>query len=256
MTEKEKRLQRQKAEDAIFNKMLLWLVGAVIAEAIVLFVRRFYINATVGEMGIYFAVNFFFRVFIYVGLVLTVLGIVWCLLSRKKGKQLTAPVICTVIVGFLWVVSVLTYCLEAVGIKALMILPIVVAVLVLIYFLYQRAFFVNAIFSGLGIAALWGFRQFYAVHPTATTVALVIGWIGLVVIAVLCGVLKKNHGKLGKNQMVSDQKCYPACWLTCAVILVTTVLALLLGVAVAYYLIYVMIGWLFCLAVYYTVKLM
>ncbi len=36
MTEKEKRQQRARAEDAVFNKMLFWLIGAVIAEALVL----------------------------------------------------------------------------------------------------------------------------------------------------------------------------------------------------------------------------
>lgn len=256
MTEKEKRLQRQKAEDAMFNKMLLWLVGAVIAEAVVLFVRRFYINMTVNEFGIYSAIHGFFSVFAFVGLALTILGAVWCLMARKKEKKLVLPGVCTAVVAFLWVVSLLAYFLDAAGVKVLMLLPIVVAVLVLIYFLYQRAFFVNAIFSGLGIAALWAYRQYYLSHPTVTILAMIVGWIGLIVIAVLCWILKKNDGKLGSRQLVSDRKCYPACWLTCAVILVTTVLALVLGVGVAYYLIYVMIGWLFCLAVYYTVKLM
>ncbi len=257
MTEKEKRLQRQKAEDAIFNKMLLWLVGAVIAEALVLFVRRFYINmtATATDIAIATAMYGFFRVFVYMGLALTVLGVIWCVISRKKGEKIL-PVICTSILAFIWLISVFAYFLDAAGVKILMILPIVAAVLVLIYFLYPRAFFVNTIFSALGIAGLWGYRQFYLIHPTATTVALVIGWVGVIAIAILCVLMKKNGGKLGKYKLVSDSKCYVPCWLTCAVILVTTVLALLLGVGVAYYLIYLMIGWLFCLAVYYTVKLM
>lgn len=256
MTEKEKRLQRQKAEDAVFNKMLLWLVGVVVAEAVVLFVRRFYIYADINGLGMFSVLHYFFSVFVYAGLVLTVLGAVWCLLAGKNGKKLTLPGICTAVVAFLWVLSLLAFFLDASGVKIMVVLPIVVAVLVLIYFLYQRAFFVNAIFSGLGIGALWGYRQYYGGHPTAVTVALIVGWVGLIVIAILCGVMKKNGGKLGKHQLVSDQKCYLACWLTCAVIFVTTLLALLLGVTAAYYLMFVMIGWLFCLAVYYTVKLM
>ena len=42
MTEKEKRLQRARTEDAVFNRMLIWLAAAVIAEAVVLFVKRFF----------------------------------------------------------------------------------------------------------------------------------------------------------------------------------------------------------------------
>ena len=45
-------------------------------------------------------------------------------------------------------------------------------------------------------------------------------------------------------------------WLTCAVVAVALLLAFLLGAAVTYYLLYVLIGWLFCLAVFYTVKML
>lgn len=256
MTEKEKRLQRQKEEDALFNRMLVWLVGAVIAEAIVLFVRRFYLNATISEFGIFSALHAVLVILAYAGLVLTVLGVIWCVLSRKKGKKLTLPGVCTVVVAFLWIMSVLAIFLDGIGVKLMMVLPIAVAVLVLIFCLYQRVFFVNAIFSGVGITALWAFRQYYAARPTTITVALVVGWIGLAVIAGLCISLKKNDGRFGKHKLVSDGKSYTACWLTCAVIFVTTLLALLLGVTAAYYLMFVMVGWLFCLAVYYTVKLM
>lgn len=256
MTEKEKRLLRQKEEDALFNKMLMWLVGAVIAEAIVLFIRRFYLNATISGQAIFSALHLILGVLAYAGLILTVLGVIWCVLSHKKGKKLALPGICTVVVAFLWILSALVYFLDGFGVKFMVILPIAVAVLILIYFLYQRVFFVNAIFSGVGIAALWAFRQYYTTRPTAVTVALVVGWIGLVVIAALCISLKKTGGKLGKHKLVADSKAYVACWLTCAVIFVTTLLALLLGVAAAYYLMFVMVGWLFCLAVYYTVKMM
>ena len=52
MTEKEKRQQRRNEEDAIFNRMLLWLVGAVIAEAVALFVKRFYVDITASDFDI------------------------------------------------------------------------------------------------------------------------------------------------------------------------------------------------------------
>lgn len=258
MTDKEKRQQRRSAEDATFNRMLLCLVGAIAAEAIILFVKRFYIDITAGGADIAIATGlmYFFRVFVYAGLVLTAAGIVWCVFSARNHKKLRLPVVCTTVVCFLWVLSVLAYFFNDVGVKALMALPAVAAVLILIYFLYQRAFFVNAILTGCGMAALWGYRQFHAAHSTAVTVAFVVGWVGLVAIAFVVYLLKKSGGKLGKLQLVSDQKCYPVCWLTCAVIFAATLLGFLLGAGLAYYLIYVLIGWLFCLAVYYTVKLM
>ena len=258
MTDKEKRQQRRSAEDAAFNRMLLCMVGAIAAETIILFVKRFYIDITGGGADIAIATGlmYFFRVFVYAGLAMTAAGLVWCTLARKNRGKLALPAICTAVVCFLWVLSVMTYYLDETGVKILMVLPAVAAVLILIYFLYQRAFFVNAILTGCGMAALWGYRQFYPTHPTAVTLAFAVGWAGLAGIAFAAYLLKKNNGRLGKLRLVSDQRCYPACWLTCAVIFAATLLGFLLGAGLAYYLIYVLIGWLFCLAVYFTVKLM
>lgn len=258
MTEKEKRQQRRSEEDAVFNRMLIWLVGAVIAEAIALFVKRFYIDVTSRDFDIAMMAGLygFFKIFAIAGLILTVLGVIWVVFSWKKGKKLRMPALCTVVIAFIWILSLLALLLNENGVKIMMALPIVAAVLILIYFLYQRAFVVNAILGGCGMAALWGIRNFYDGHSTAVTALLALGWICLAVIAILAYVIKKHDGKLGKYQLVNDQNCYPACWLTCLVVFVATVLALILGSGAAYYLVYVMVGWLICLAVYYTVKLM
>lgn len=258
MTEKEKRQRRRSAEDAAFNRMLLWLVGAVIAEAVALFVKRFYINMTGQKLDLAIATVLYnvFPVLTYVGLILTVLGVIWCILAAKKGKGLKLPGILTAVVAFLWIVSLLSWFLDEAGVKILVALPIVAVVLVLIYFLYPRSFFANALVSGCGMLGLWVFRQFHGGHPTVVTVLFVLGLVGLIVLAALALMLRKHDGKLGKHQLVADRKCYPAFWLTCGVVFVAAVLALLLGVGAAYYLLYALIGWLFCLAVYYTVKMM
>lgn len=257
MTDKEKRQLRRDEEDAVFNRMLIWMIGVVAAEAVVLFVKRFYIDVTPSDFGVAAAMflNRFFNVFMILGLVLAVLGAIWCIRNQKVGRSLLAPAILTVAVLFLWLLSVLGRLLYDTGIKIMVALPIVAAVLILIYFLYQRAFFVNAVLSGCGMAVLWCFRQFYDLHSVAMYALFAIGWVILAVLAALAYVLKKHDGKLGTRQIVHDQNSYPACWLTCAVVALTTVLALILGSSAAFYLIYALIGWLFCLAVYYTVKL-
>jgi len=258
MTEKEKLQQRRSAEDALFNRMLLWLLGVIIAEAVILFVKRFYVNITTSDFDIAAAsvIGKFFSVYVWVGLVLTVLGILWCVLFARKGKALRLPFICTVVVAFFWIMTLLTYFLFDVGMKILVALPIAAAILIIIYFLYPRAFFINAILAGCGMALLWCFRQGYSAHPTVLTIGFVVAWLALIAVAVLAGVLKKNGGKLGKLKLVNDAKSYPVCWVNCAVLLVIAVLGFVLGTSFAYYLIYVLIGWLFCLAVYFTVKLM
>lgn len=257
MTDKEKRQKRHSEEDAVFNRLLLWLAGVVVAEAIVLFVKRFYINVTGRDFDIamFSILGTFFSVFMYVGLVLTVLGAVWCCINLKKHKGIRLPGILTAVVAFVWIVSLIVKILGENGVQIMTLLPIVAAVLILIYFLYQRAFFVNAIISGCGMAGLWCFREYFASHAALMIVLLVLGWLILAAVSVLAYLTKKNGGKLGKTLVVEDKTSYVACWLTCAVVFVSTVLTLILGASFAFYLIYALIGWLFCLAVYYTVKM-
>ena len=254
MTEKEKRIQRRKAEDAVFNRMLLCLLGAVIAEVVVLIVKRVYLD--VVNVALANALYHVFGVLRFLGLALAVVGIVWCVLWKKKGKKMALPVICTVVVAALWIIALLTYQLNAFGVRVLMALPAIVAVLMLIYFLYQRAFVVNAVLTGGGMAALWLYRRYYMNHPTAIIVCFVLGLIVLVLAALLAWKLRQTGGKLGKLRLMPEGSDYVICWITCAVVAVAMILALLLGVSAAYYLLFVLIAWLFCQAVYFTVKLM
>jgi len=253
MTEKEKRFQRARTEDAVFNRMLIWLAAAVIAEAVVLFVKRFYIEISANGVELAMAIGRFFSVFVYVGLALVVIGVVWCVFAWKKKKGLIVPAVCTAVVAFLWLLSVAAYFLNENCVKVMAFLPIAAIVLILIYFLYHRAFLVNSIVTACGMLALWGVRHF---SRPKIVVVFVIGWVGLLVIAAVAWVLKRNNGRIGKLQLVNDSKCYFALFLSCAVVFVLTLLGLILGTSVAYYLLYALIGWLFCLAVYYTVKLM
>ena len=126
----------------------------------------------------------------------------------------------------------------------------------LIYFLYQRAFFVNAILTGGGMTALLIYRRSFMNHPTVVTLCFVLGLVILAVVALLAWKLRANNGKLGKIRVMPEASNYAVCWLTCAIVAVAMILGLLLGVTVAYYLVFVLVGWLFCQAVFFTVKLM
>ena len=45
-------LTKQQAEDRVFNRMLLWLAGAVVVELIMLLFNRVYVHARVSELGV------------------------------------------------------------------------------------------------------------------------------------------------------------------------------------------------------------
>lgn len=258
MSEQGKRLQRRKQEDAAFNKMLIWLAGSVVLEGLTLLLRRFYINYAYTDFGVGLAMglNGFFGVFRFLGLALVIAGAVWLLLSLRGGKKIVLPSVCTGVVLWLWIASVLCYGTNEMGMGMLCVLPAAVAVLAAVFFLYQREFFYNAILVGVGITALWVYRQIFMNHPRMTYCGFAAVWALMVLAAAAAFLLSKREGKLGFLRVLPAGASYMSIYLTCAVVALTLLVALLVGVAAAYYAIFVLIGWLFCLAVYYTVKLM
>ena len=258
MSEQGKRLQKRKEEDAAFNKMLLWLAGAVLLEGLTLLLRRFYIDYAYTDFGVAFAqgLDNFFGVFRFLGAALFLAGCVWTFLWIKGGRTKLLPVLVTCAVLWLWIASVLCYGLNELGMTLLCALPVAVAVLSAIFFLYQREFFWNGILVAVGITALWVYRQIYMNHPRLTYVGFALVWVFLVLAAVAAFRLSRKDGKVGAVRVLPAGTSYLSIYLTCAVVAVALLAALLIGVTSAIYIIFVLAGWLFCLAVYYTVKLM
>lgn len=258
MSEQGKRLQRQKQEDAAFNKMLIWLAGAVVVEGLTLLLRKLYINYSYTDFGIGVALGLsnFFSVFRFLGAVLFVAGCVWTVLTVKKQGKKALPLAITGVVLWLWIASVLCYQLGEMGMGMLCVLPAVVAALAAIFFLYQREFFYNAILSAIGITALWVFRQIFMTHPRMSYCGFAAVAVLMLLAALAAFQLSKREGKLGSFRVFPAGAAYLPTYLTCAVVVLTLVAALILGVSAAYYIMFVLIGWLFCMAVYYTVKLM
>lgn len=50
MNKKEQQAQRAKQEDAVLNKVLWWIVGAVVLEALLLLLNKVYANYTVEQI--------------------------------------------------------------------------------------------------------------------------------------------------------------------------------------------------------------
>ena len=258
MSEQGKRLQKRKEEDASFNKMLLWLAGSVVLEGLTLLLRRFYMDYSYTDFGMALAMGLtsFFSVFRFVGAALFIAGCVWTFLWVRGGRKKRLPVIVTCVVLWLWVASVLCYNGGQMGMTLLSALPVAVAVLSAIFFLYQREFFYNGILLTVGVTALWVFRQIYMDHPTMSLCGFIAVWAFLALTAGAAALLSRRGGKLGAVRVLSAGASYLSIYLTCAVVAAALLVALLVGVASAMYALFVLVGWLLCLAVYYTVKLM
>lgn len=255
MFEKGKRGQRANQEDASFNRMLLWLAGAVGVELIILFIRQVYVNLLFGGVVAY-GLSQFFHVFNFVGAALIVAGIVWAVRSTQAGKPAVLPWACTAGVGILWIVSLFAYYLFDVGMNLMMILPGVAAVLIVVFFLYQREFFYNVMLAAGGLVALWMYRQYYWDHPTAVRGCFIGGLVVLAVALVLSFLLLRNDGKLGSLRVLPQGAMYVISWLTCVLTAAAMLLTLFLGDTAGYYLMFVLAGWLFIQAVFFTVKMM
>ena len=254
MTEKGKN-QRRREEDAAFNRMLLWLAGAAVVELIVLLIKRIYVDFWL-DVDAVVALNAFFRVFQFAGIALTAAGIAWIAVSVRNGKGWRLSAALTGAAAVLWVVSLLAYQLYDLGITILTILPGGAAVLILIFFLYQRTFFVDTAITGGAIAALWLFRTYRTDHPTLLTLCFILGWVLLAAAAALAWKLRGSNGRLGSLQLMPDGSVYGVIFATCALSAAALLLAYLLGETAAFYLLFVLMAWLFGQAVYFTVKLM
>ena len=255
MFDKGKREQRHEQEDAAFNRMLLWLAGAVVVELLILLVKRIYVDFIAG-LEAAFALDSFFRVFSLLGAALTAAGIAWVVLSWRKGKRVIAPCICAAAVAVLWVMSVLGHYLFEFGMDVMLLLPAVAAVLIVVYFLYQRVFFFNTLLTAGGLVVLWLHRQYFTNHPTAVRLLFAAEFVLLAAGLALSFLLRRGGGRLGKLRVMPPDTEYLITWITCAVTALALALTLALGTAVGLYLLFALAAWEFVQAVFYTVQLM
>ena len=255
MFEKGKREQRYQEEDAAFNKMLLWLAGAVAAELLIMLIRQLYVNFVAGETVV-IVINTFFRVFSILGAVLTAAGAVWAVLNQRKGKSVVMPCACAAAAAGVWVLSVLSYYLYDFGMKIMLLLPAMAAVLIVVYFLYQRVFFFNALLTAGGLLVLWLYRQYFINHPTVIRLFFAAEFVLLAAGLVLSLLLRRGDGKLGGLRVLPPDAGYGMTWITCAVTAAALALTLALGTAAGFYLLFGLVAWVFVQAVFYTVQLM
>ena len=252
---KGKRERRASEEDKVFNRMLLWLGGAVAAELLLLLLQKVYVEMIWGG-AVAGGISQFFRVFNIAGLVIAAGCAVWAVISARGGKGVLLPVVIAAVSAAVWAISMACRFAYPQGVRILMMFPAAVAVLIIIFFLYQRPFFYNAILTGGGMLALWLHGRFYMTHPRLITACVVGGVVVLAAAAALAFQLKKGDGKLGGVRILPTGSNYMMTWITCGVTAVAMVAGMIVGVSLSHYLLYALVGWLFAQAVFFTVKMM
>lgn len=257
--EKMEQVNRTKQEDAILNRVLVWIAGAVVLEALLLLLNRFYVEANAGEAGIAIMVGIKIAIQILAIAfpVCFVVCIAWVVMSKRSGKKSGLPMILCAIAGVLSVCVLTVWFFYGSGIRLLYILVPVMAVMALVYYLYQREFFVVTALSAGGIFGVWLIQR-------GTRDTLLYGYFAVLAVVLLAVVIvgrmlqaKGGALKLGGKtyQVLPPNANYIMLYVTCGIEALAILAGLLIPVAVA--VIYaVVVAWLLIMAVYYTVRLM
>ena len=254
--DRKQREERRRQEDIALQRGLLWVAGAIVLEALLMAVNRYYINYyltdwEIGLAGIISGILSFLR---YAAPIAAIAALGCTLWRLKSGKRYGPALVVSLALGAVAVCAHVIIKFQGPGLSMLFWLVVAWAVLALVYYIYQREFFVAATACGMSVLALWFVRYDSAGLAEAV---LVLAAIAVVTAAVVW--MKKNNGTLpGKPaiRFLPEGTNYAVALATCAASLAAPIAALILGGTAAYYLIFVMVAWLFALFVYYTVKLM
>ena len=257
MNKKEQNAQRAREEDIILTKVLWWILAAVVLEALLLLINKLYVNFNTEQVWIAAALQGVFQVLAIVLPICFAALLILTLVVWKAGRSATLPAVLTGIVFALAVCAVSIWKFYDTAINFLCVAVPAVAVLALIYYLYQRDFFFAAVLSALGLAGV-------RVVPQAPS-SPVVGYGCLVGLAVvlLAGALwfrylQSHSGKMslrGKPVDVLPKNAnYALLYVTCLVVAAVVIASMVLGGLALLY--GVLVAWLLILAVYYTVRLM
>lgn len=258
MNKKEQqKAQRAREEDVVLTKVLWWILGAVVLEALLLLLNKVYVKFTTEQVYIVVALQGMFRVLAIVLPICFVILLLWTLMFWRSGRSLRLPGALTGLSLVLAVCAVVIHLFYDRGISFLYIAVPAVTVLALIYYLYQREFFFSAVFSALGLLGV-------KVAPQAEGSPLVgYGYLAVLAVLVLAGavcfrVLQSHKGfwnvKGEAKEILPKNANYAMLYVTCALVAAVVVAALVLGALAVLY--GVLVAWLLILAVYYTVRLM
>ena len=256
---KKQRDDRRHQEDLALTRALLWVAAAVVLEGLLVFLNRFYINYHLTESEINLMV-FLQNVLQWVrigGLVVALIAFIWAVIQAKKGGRAVPPLLICLGAGALAVCSHVAMTYKNTGVFMLFWLVVAWAALAVVYYLYQKEFFLGLTAAGLSVLGLW-FIRFGGQGLGCETAFLLVGI--LLVLAVVLW-LKKKGGTLpfpkgSPIQFLPADCSYTVTLISCVASLLVLAAALVLGATAAYYLIFAILAWIFALFVYYTVKMM
>lgn len=248
---------RRRQEDRDLNRALIWVGAAIVLEFLLVLVNRYYINYRTTTESINMAVAFSagLTVLRWISLAALVACLVWAVLRLNKGGKAGLPLALMAGSGALLLCSHVILTFQDAGVRMLFWLVPAWAALALVYYLYQREFFLSALVSGAGVLGLWFVR-----HAGSTSLYTIGAIVVIVLLAAAMVWMKSHQGRLvikeGVKRVLPPESSYVLMFVSCVVSLAAIAAAIVLGGVVSYYLLFAMVAWLFALLVFYTVKMM
>lgn len=256
--DKRERTERAKQEDAILNKVLLWIVGAVVLEALLLLLNKYYVEYVAADIPIAVALHQVLPILAILFAVGFVACGAWTITLYRQQKKHGFPMALAIIFVALALCSAIArYVPNGTGIRFLYVAVPVAAVLAMIYYLYQREFFLVALLSTAGLVGLWLLQRRDG-HAAFVYGCLIVLGIVLVACVAVAWMLQNSKGVLtlgGKQVRILPKKAnYVMIYVTCGLVAAVLAAGVALGAMMLLYA--VLVAWLLIMAVYYTVKLM
>lgn len=253
--------KQEQQENEILYKILFWLGVAVVLEAIVIWVNRYFFHYLAKEIPLATALMSVFSVLQYVALALALIFFVWVLLTRKKESKFAyLRLLLAVLFAGIGVFSFLFIHVGIASISPLLVCIPAGAGLIMIYYLYQKEFFVITFASFLGILGLWIIRSARSNYQVFLNIYVVSVLCLLLAVVIFSLHLRKSGGKINFRGNVltvfAKGSNYEVLWITCALAAIALLGALIFGAQFAYYAILALVVWLFIMAIYFTSKLM
>lgn len=252
----EERAAKKQREDQALNRVLWWFGGAVILEFFLLLLNRFYINFDINGVAMARFLAQALRVLVWVSLAAAVGCGVWWWLRRRKGGATFVPGAMTIAAVALCLCALVSSLWRTMGVQFLCLSVPAAAVLALIYYLYQREFFLVAVHGIIALFAMWSYRKLIFTRVRMAYGLIALCAVGVAVLCVVTLLLQRKDGKLGRWQFLNRQANYALLYAAGGVTLCALLTALALGATAAYWALFVVAAWLFGTAVYYTVRLM
>ena len=256
-----KKIAKEQRESMALHRALLWFGGAIVLEALLLLLNRYYVHYRVGESNeIYIALAISKALPFVCGLFVACTAgfTVWVAKRLQSGKDSLVPGVLMIGFALISLCAFAATLFYASGIKLCLVVVPAICVLGMIYYLYQKEFFLVCVINAAGILALWSIRAFGMGLKLYLLIAAAL--VVILLCVALTVALQTRQGVLTvmgqRVRVFSKSSSYVPLYLSAALSAAAMAAGLIFGVTVAYYAIFVLAALLFILAVYYTVKLM